>query len=149
VPRDDLLYGVSALDKQHVPGNGPLDDDTLQRESASYWMAQQIGLRGENRRYYVYFVNGVRHGGCDGVPGAAEFHYSMTPAGVILEYADRGQAFDPTKAPVPDVAAPIEHRPLGGLGIHLMRQIMRDIEYHRVDGWNRLRMRRPVLAEGK
>ena len=62
VPRDDLLYGVSALDKQHLPGNNFLDDDTLQREQACYWMAQQIGLRGENRRYYVYFVNGIRHG---------------------------------------------------------------------------------------
>src|SRR5208337_795022 len=37
VPRDDLLYGVSALDKEHVPGNGALDDDTLQREQACYW----------------------------------------------------------------------------------------------------------------
>ncbi len=60
VPRDDLLYGVASLDKQHVPGNGALDDDTLQREQASFWMAQQIGLRGENRRYYVFFVNGNR-----------------------------------------------------------------------------------------
>ena len=41
----------------------------------------------------------------------------------------------------------LEQRPLGGLGIHLMRQIMRDIEYHRVDGWNRIRMRRPIPAE--
>jgi hypothetical protein len=62
VPRDDMLYGVASLDKQHVPGNGPLDDDTLQREQASFWMAQQIGLRGENRRFYTYFVNGIRHG---------------------------------------------------------------------------------------
>ncbi|MGA2656956.1 MAG: lamin tail domain-containing protein, partial [Verrucomicrobiota bacterium] len=60
VPHDDLLYGVTSLDKQHVPGNGALDDDTLQREQASFWMAHQIGLRGENRRYYVYFVNGNR-----------------------------------------------------------------------------------------
>ncbi len=44
VPRDDLLYGVTALDKQHVPGNGALDDNTLQREQACYWMAHQIGL---------------------------------------------------------------------------------------------------------
>jgi hypothetical protein len=62
VPHDDTLYGVTSLDKQHVPGNGVLDDNTLQREQASFWMAHQIGLRGQNRRYYVYFVNGNRHG---------------------------------------------------------------------------------------
>ncbi|MGO8678429.1 MAG: lamin tail domain-containing protein [Limisphaerales bacterium] len=62
VPHDDMLYGVTSLDKQHVPGNGVLDDNTLQREQASFWMAHQIGIHGQNRRYYVYFVNGNRHG---------------------------------------------------------------------------------------
>jgi serine/threonine-protein kinase RsbW len=93
------------------------------------------------------FVNGVRHGGCEGVDGAAIFRLVMAPDGVVLEYADLGTEFDPTKVPAPDVSAPLEQRPLGGLGIHLMRQIMRDIEYHRVDGWNRIRMRRPIPAE--
>ena len=62
VPRDDLLYGVSALDKEHVPGNGALDDNTLQREQACYWMAHQIGINGQNqnRRYYVLFIDGNR-----------------------------------------------------------------------------------------
>ena len=45
VPEDDQLFGTASLNKQHVPGNGPLDDDTLQREQASFWMAHQIGLR--------------------------------------------------------------------------------------------------------
>ncbi len=53
---------MASLNKQHVPGNGPLDDDTLQREQTSYWMAQQIGLPFQNRRFYIYFVNGNRHG---------------------------------------------------------------------------------------
>jgi hypothetical protein len=61
MPDDDMVLGVSSLNKQHVPGNGPLDDDTLQREQTSYWMAQQIGLYYQNRRYYVFYVNGVRH----------------------------------------------------------------------------------------
>jgi len=62
VPDDDQLFGTATLNKQHVPGNGPLDDDTLQREQASYWMAHQIGLQRQNRRYYVFYVNGNRHG---------------------------------------------------------------------------------------
>jgi serine/threonine-protein kinase RsbW len=94
------------------------------------------------------FVNSVHHGGCEGMQGAAEIHFTMLPDGVALEYADRGTAFDPTKAPVPDVTAPLAERLAGGLGIHLMRQIMREFEYHRLDGWNRIRMRRPIPAEG-
>jgi hypothetical protein len=61
VPDDDQLFGTVSLNKQHVPGNGPLDDDTLQREQASFWMAHQIGLKRQNRRFYVYYVNGNRH----------------------------------------------------------------------------------------
>ena len=32
VPDDDLMFGTHSLNKQHVPGNGPLDDNTIQRE---------------------------------------------------------------------------------------------------------------------
>jgi anti-sigma regulatory factor (Ser/Thr protein kinase) len=32
----------------------------------------------------------------------------------------------------------------GGLGIHLVRQIMRDVHYERDGEWNQLRMRRPA-----
>lgn len=61
VPDDDQLFGTASLNKQHVPGNGPLDDDTLQREQASFWMAHQIGITRQNRRFYVFYVNGNRH----------------------------------------------------------------------------------------
>jgi anti-sigma regulatory factor (Ser/Thr protein kinase) len=93
------------------------------------------------------FTNSVRHGGCAGVEGAAEIRFAILPQGVELEYADRGAAFDPTSAPPPDLAAPLQERPAGGLGVHLMRQIMRDFEYRRWNGWNRVRMRRPIPAE--
>ena len=62
MPDDDQVFGTASFDKQHVPGNGALDDDTLQREQASFWMAHKIGLPRQNRRFYVYYVNGTRHG---------------------------------------------------------------------------------------
>jgi serine/threonine-protein kinase RsbW len=93
------------------------------------------------------FVNSIRHGGCESLEGTAEFRLTLLPDGVSLEYADRGAPFDPTQARAPDLTAPLEQRPDGGLGIHLMRQVMRDIEYHRVGGWNRIRMRRPIPSE--
>ena len=62
MPDDDQVFGTTTFNKEHVPGNGPLDDDTIQREQASFWMARQIGLPVLNRRYYFYYVNGNRHG---------------------------------------------------------------------------------------
>ena len=43
---------------------------------------------------------------------------------------DWGVAFDPAKVPIPDIGAPLEKRPLGGLGIFLMYQMMDDVHYH-------------------
>jgi regulation of enolase protein 1 (concanavalin A-like superfamily) len=62
VPDDDLMFGSHSLNKQHVPGNGPLDDNTIQREETCFWMARQLGVRWDYRRYYIQYVNGNRHG---------------------------------------------------------------------------------------
>ena len=62
MPGDDMFLGSTSFNKQHLPGNGPLDDNTIMREQTSWWMARQLGLQFENRRYYVYYVNGNRHG---------------------------------------------------------------------------------------
>ena len=53
---------------------------------------------------------------------------------------DRGVAFDPTAAPEADLTAPVEDRPIGGLGIHLVRSIMDTIRYQRREGKNVLTM---------
>jgi anti-sigma regulatory factor (Ser/Thr protein kinase) len=57
---------------------------------------------------------------------------------LMLEIADDGIAFDPLQAPPPDLEAELEDRPIGGLGVHLVRQLSDTIAYRRVDGWNRL-----------
>ena len=77
------------------------------------------------------FTNSVRHGGCRGREGVVHVRLSMLPNGVGLEYADQGTSFDPATVPPPDLQSPLEERRSGGLGIHLMRQIMRDFEYRR------------------
>ena len=68
-----------------------------------------------------------------------------------VEFADRGAAFDPLQAAEPDLETDLAHRQAGGLGIHLVRQIMQDLEYRRAGGWNRLTMRRAsqLKAQGK
>src|SRR5262249_37445685 len=62
MPDDDQFLGATSFNKQHVPGNGPLDDDTVQREQTSFWMARQLGVPWLYRRYYILYVNGNRHG---------------------------------------------------------------------------------------
>jgi serine/threonine-protein kinase RsbW len=55
---------------------------------------------------------------------------------------DDGRAFNPLDAPAPDIDAPIEERPIGGLGIHLARSMMDSLEYRRDDGRNVIIMKK-------
>ena len=54
--------------------------------------------------------------------------------------ADRGRVFDPTAAPKANISASVEDRPIGGLGIHLVRTIMDSVTYRRAEGKNVLTM---------
>lgn len=57
-------------------------------------------------------------------------------ATLTLVISDDGRPFDPTGVPRPDVAAPLEARPVGGLGVHLVRELMDRFTYERRDGRN-------------
>ena len=63
---------------------------------------------------------------------------------VQVTFSDRGRPFDLTAAPQVDVDAPLSERRAGGLGIHLVRQIMREVSYRREGEWNVLTMQRGV-----
>ena len=53
---------------------------------------------------------------------------------------DSGKPFDPTAAPDPDIAASAQDRPIGGLGIFMVRQIMDEVSYKYEKGHNILTM---------
>lgn len=51
---------------------------------------------------------------------------------------DEGIAFDPTKAEEPDLTLSAEERPIGGLGIMLVKQLSKSVDYQRIDNHNLL-----------
>ena len=50
--------------------------------------------------------------------------------------SDNGKPFDPTAKEEVDTTLSAEERPIGGLGIHLIRQIMDSVSYERKDNKN-------------
>ena len=64
--------------------------------------------------------------------GAPEIEIGLTRLGpdvvVVLRDFDV-EPFDPTRAPLVDVGRPLGERPTGGLGLHLVRRIARDLRY--------------------
>ena len=59
-----------------------------------------------------------------------------------ITISDSGVAFDPTEAGKVDTSLSAEDRPIGGLGIFLVSQIMDSVNYERVDGCNILTLRK-------
>ena len=57
---------------------------------------------------------------------------------------DNGIPFDPTAKAEVDITLGVEERPIGGLGIHLVRQLMDSINYERIDGKNVLTLRKKI-----
>ena len=57
---------------------------------------------------------------------------------------DDGLPFNPLEAPEPDLDSPIETRQIGGLGIHLVRNVTDGLEYRRNEGRNRLVIRKQL-----
>lgn len=65
---------------------------------------------------------------------------------VTMTIRDDARAFDPTLAPDPDIDAELDDRPIGGLGIHIVRAMMDEIGYQRADGKNLLTLTKRVDA---
>jgi anti-sigma regulatory factor (Ser/Thr protein kinase) len=56
--------------------------------------------------------------------------------GIIVELRDNGIAFDPLSRPEPDIGVPVERRPIGGLGIMLIKKTMDELKYKRENNQN-------------
>ena len=63
---------------------------------------------------------------------------------IIFTITDSGVPFDPTQQKEPDVTQNLDERPIGGLGIFLVRQIMDDIRYERKDNKNILTLTKQI-----
>lgn len=69
---------------------------------------------------------------------------TYTQGMLTITVQDDGIAFDPTQAPEVDVTLTAEERPIGGLGIHLMRQLTDEVAYRRMEGHNILTIRKNI-----
>lgn len=86
--------------------------------------------------------NVISHGYDDQARHEIEVRISVEARTVRAEVADDGRPFDPRQVAPPDVSAPVEDRPIGGLGAFLIKQSMDDVDYRVVGGRNRLTLSR-------
>ncbi len=77
---------------------------------------------------------------------AGKIGIRVTYSGSRLRFiiTDSGIAFNPTEASNADTTLSAEDRPVGGLGILLVRELMDSINYERIDGKNILTMTKKI-----
>jgi len=90
------------------------------------------------------FANAVMHGHPDGGEHKISVSIALENGVVKLTVEDTGIPFNPLEAPLVDLDLPLEERGIGGLGIHLVKGVMDDLEYIRLPGRNRLIMRKKI-----
>ncbi len=83
-------------------------------------------------------MNTINHGHDEGLHEIT-VTFNSTDEALTIDVVDDGKPFDPLHdAPIPDVNAPIHERPIGGLGVYLVRKLMDELTYRREEGRNHL-----------
>lgn len=83
--------------------------------------------------------NVIEHAYC-GRGGQLHVRFETANGDVVITLQDQGQAFDPERVAAPDTRRPLSKRPVGGLGLHLMRKLMDEVRFAFAPGHNTLVM---------
>ena len=68
------------------------------------------------------------------------------PVRIIIAFSDSGKPYDPLKSGSPDLSLSLEERPVGGLGIFLVKENVDGVEYEYRDGQNILTIHKELQA---
>lgn len=70
---------------------------------------------------------------------------SVEDGALAMTVIDDGHPFDPLAVPPPDLSVDIQDRPIGGLGIFLLRELADHIAYERRGPTNRLTLTKSMV----
>ena len=130
----DIVYQRSLTltnDLKRVPRLNEFIDDVSEANGFDMATIMQINLAIEEA-----VVNVMNYAYPEGTKGDITIEAKSNGTEMIFIISDTGKPFDPTAKPEVDITKSAEDRAIGGLGIHLIRQIMDRINYERIDGHN-------------
>ena len=81
-------------------------------------------------------ANALAHGRVGLDPSSVTVEVELDQEHVTVILTDDGTPFDPFGQDAPDTTLSVDERPIGGLGIHLVRQLMDQVSYQRRDDHN-------------
>lgn len=81
-------------------------------------------------------ANSAMHGLAGREDGTVTVEAAVAAGRLTVTIRDNGTAFDPFARAAPDTTLSVKDRPIGGLGIHLVQQLVDEVSYRRDDTWN-------------
>jgi anti-sigma regulatory factor (Ser/Thr protein kinase) len=121
----------------------------LTRFLKAFWVAQNLPAAQAptfELALEEIFMNVVMHGAPAGRAVRVDVTLGLAGKSLTMTIQDDGPEFDPTHRDDPDITAGLAARPVGGLGVFLVRRMMDEVSYDRVGSSNRLRMTKQLAG---
>jgi len=83
-----------------------------------------------------------------GQAGTIRVRFALAAPALSVEIEDDGHPYNPMEAPEVDTSLPLDKKPLGGLGVHLIRKNADELSYARREGRNILTLMSRVTPVG-
>lgn len=126
-------------DIQEMDKLEPFLNDFFERNKLDMSLLPQMDLALEEA-----IANVIMYAYPEGERGTVEICLEKKENLLQTRISDAGMPFNPLQQPEAKLASSIEERPIGGLGIHLIKEIMDEVEYQHKDGKNMLTMIRKI-----
>ena len=118
-------------DVQTIPRLASFVDEVCEAAGFDMTTTMQMNLAIEEA-----VVNVMNYAYPQGTQGEVTVEALADEEGLRISISDNGIAFDPTVTKDADTTLSVEERPIGGLGIFLVRQLMDTVKYQRTDNRN-------------
>ena len=126
-------------DIQQIPQLAEFVEKVADEAKIDQGLAMSINLALEEA-----VTNVIMYAYPEGSDGLVDVEAIIREKSLDFIVSDDGIAFDPTAAEEADITLGVEDRPIGGLGIFLVRKIMDSVTYERTNGKNILSMHKNI-----
>jgi len=134
--KEEFRFEISNTPSGLTEGAGAMRD-FLDRVGVSAEVAFALDLT-----YEELVTNTIKYAYCDSGEHTIGIVITVDAEAVELEVIDDGKPFDPTVQQAPDTSLPVDERPLGGLGLHLVKNLTDAFNYRRAGEHNCVSIRK-------
>ncbi|MBR4771151.1 MAG: SpoIIE family protein phosphatase [Bacteroidales bacterium] len=134
-PSSSERHLVLHNDIQQIPQLADFVETIATEKNLDQGLAMSLNLALEEA-----VTNVIQYAYPEGSDGLVDIEAIIRDKQLDFIISDSGKAFDPTAKAEVDINMGVEERPIGGLGIHLVKHIMDSVTYRREDGKNILTM---------